>query len=116
VLRDTVDGKQRTRFHQNVLIQEIGELAKQTGAKHHTTPFPASWVPFSEADTVRDPKDRKELDLYPFRKLLGKVAYVVRCTHWECLWHTAILQQYQTCYGWKMIEAMLNLIAYLFTI
>ena len=81
VLRDTVDGKQRTRFHQNVLIQEIGELAKQTSAKHRTTPFPASWVPFSEADTVRDPKDRKELDLYPFRKLLGKVAYVVRYTH-----------------------------------
>ena len=54
-----------------MLIQEIGELAKQTGTKHRTTPFPASWVPSSEADTVRDPNDRKELDLYPFRRLLG---------------------------------------------
>ena len=108
-----LEAKQRTRFHQNVLIKEIGELAKQTNAKHRSTPFPSSWVPFTEADTVRDPGARKELDLYPFRKLLGKVAYVVRGTRSECLYHTAFLQQFQTCYGWKMVDALLNLIAYL---
>ena len=115
VLRDNVDGKQRTRFNQKVLIQEIAELANQTKTKHRSTPFPASWAPFSEADAVRDPKDRKELDLYPFRKLLGKAAYVARCTHWPCLHHVCLLQQYQTCYGWRHIEGLLHLIAYLFS-
>ena len=107
-------GVKIAKFHQQPLIEEIAELAGVKDRKKVTAPTPTSWKMFSKEDTVTDPEQRKELDKYPFRSLLGKTAYVVRCTRRDCLFLVAILQRFQTNYGWKVINTLLWLITYLY--
>ena len=61
-----------------------------------------------------DAQLQKALDLYPYRKILGKVADIARCTRPDVLWITSILQQYQTNYGWRMIDTLLALVSFLY--
>ena len=77
-------------------------------------PLPSAWKMLSKADAEKDAKLRKALDLYPYRKILGKVAYIARCTRPDVLWIVSILQQYQTNYGWRMIDTLLALVSFLY--
>jgi len=100
VTRDTnTNGHRRTRFHQKPLIEDIVQSAGTSDRKPAWTPTHVSWNMFEEKDVVRDSAKRTALDQYPYRSLLGKTAYVARCTRRDILFIVAILQRFQTNYG-----------------
>ena len=105
----------KTVFHQKPLIEEIKQLSGVTPTKKSHTPLPGTWSPFTHEDLVTDQSQRAKLDQYPYRQLIGKLAYVARCTRPDILWVVSTLQQFQTNYGWRMIETLLMAISYLVT-
>ena len=105
-----------TMFHQTPLIDDITKLAGQERCDQVWTPTHAQWPGFAPEDLVH-PEDsrRAEFDLFPYRQILGKIAYVSRCTRVDIAWVTAELQRYQTTYGQAMIEVLTHLVRYLKT-
>ena len=115
VERKIVNGKKETHFHQTPLIDEIVRLAGQEEATPVWTQVPPTWKMFEENDLVRNNEERRKLNKFPFRQILGKIAYVARNTRRDILWIVAILQRVQATYGMRAVSTLLHLVAYLKT-
>ena len=101
-------------FTQTTLIDEISELAGvDKDSKKVTTPTHARFKLFTVEDQVTDPSFRKVLDQFPYKTLVGKIAYVRRCTRHDIGWIVCQLQAHQAHYGEPHIEALLHLCKFL---
>ena len=95
------------------LIKDIVKMAGLEGAKAVSTPCHGLFKGFTPADLTLDPEKRKIFDVFPYRQLVGKIAYVARNTRIDIAWITCELQRYGTNYTQAQIDALTHLIKYL---
>ena len=98
---------------QTTLIEDIVRMAGLQQAKAVSTPCHGTFKGFTPEDITLDPKRRKVYDEFPYRQLVGKIAYVARNTRIDIAWITCELQRYGTNYTEAQIDALLHLIKYL---
>jgi hypothetical protein len=103
----------RIEFNQKALIDDVTEFTGQGDAGTERFPYPSGWAGFTEDDCVTDPEARAILDQWPYSNAVGKVAYVVRGTRYECMWLVSVLQRHFHNFGPAMIKALLRLVRYL---
>ena len=103
------------QFLQQGLITEVAEYTGQCDAGTERFPYPSGWLGFTADDCITNPEARAILDQWPYPNAVGMVAYVARCTRYDCLWLVAVLQRHFHNFGPAMIKALLRLVRFLFT-
>ena len=100
-------------LRQMTLLQDIIKMAGLEDAKSVSTPCHGLFKGFTPDDITLDPEERKKYDAFPYRQLVGKIAYVARNTRIDVAWITCELQRYGTNYTQAQIDVLLHLIKYL---
>ena len=102
-------------FNQRDLIIDAAEYTGQCDAGTERMPYPSGWSGFTQEDCVTDPEARLILDRFPYPNVVGKIAYVVRCTRYDGLWLVSVLQRHLKNYGPVMIKMALRMVRFLYT-
>ena len=100
-------------LRQVALIKGIVQMAGLQNSKAVTTPCHGLFKGFKPEDITLDPDRRKVYEKFPYRQLVGKIAYVARNTRIDIAWITCELQRYGTNYTDAQIDAVTHLIKYL---
>ena len=101
------------RLSQITLINKIAQTAGLSEAKSVSTPCHGTFKGFSTSDITLDPERRKNLDKYPYRQLIGMIAYVTRNTRPDAAWICCELQRYASNFTQAQIDALEHLIKFL---
>jgi len=100
-------------FWQTTLINDTVMMAGLENTKGVSTPCHGTFKGFTPKDITLDVERRKIYDKFPYRQLVGKIAYIARNTRIDIAWITCELQRYGTNFTEAQIDAVLHLIKYL---
>ena len=100
-------------FWQTTLINDTVKMAGLESSKGVSTPCHGNFKGFTTKDITLDVERRKVYNEFPYRQLVGKIAYIARHTRIDIAWITCELQRYGTNFTEAQIDAVLHLIKYL---